>query len=188
LHAPKSKVQVAVGLLRRQEVVAVQGDEVHLLRGDLAPGELGALMQTYRDKRSHDRNGLERMVFYAQTGQCRWRVLLDHLEGGAPFERCGGCDNCRRIASHEKVLEGLAARGAANDEQDERTPALARGDIVKVKRYGRGIVEEASAVQVTVAFPDGARRCFQPEFVAAVRRQAARAMASAKPGIAKPAA
>ena len=186
---PKSKVRVALGLLRKQKIVAIGEDRIDLLRGDLSNGELGALMQTYRDKRGHDREGLERMVFYAQTGQCRWHVLLEHLEGEAPFERCEHCDNCRRIAAHEKVLEELASRPAENDDH-AHGPRFARGDIVKVKRYGRGVVEEASALQVTVAFADGARRSFQPDFVEAVRRKPAQAarMASANPGILKSAA
>jgi ATP-dependent DNA helicase RecQ len=106
------------------------------------------------------------MVFYAQTGQCRWRVLLDHLEGQAPFERCGNCDNCRRIAAHEAVLAHLAEQPAAATDEAANEPSFARGDIVKVRRYGRGVVEEANTLQVTVAFSDGTRRCFQPQYVA----------------------
>ena len=44
---------------------------------------------------------LERMVAYAQSGQCRWRLLLDYLEGAAPEEACGTCDNCLRLAAHQ---------------------------------------------------------------------------------------
>jgi ATP-dependent DNA helicase RecQ len=128
-------------------------------------------METYRDKRGHDRDALERMVFYAQTGQCRWRVLLDHLEGGAAFEHCKHCDNCKRIAAHEAVLDHLAAQPGQEPQSPEpiHVPAFSRGDIVKVKRYGRGLVEEANALQITVAFADGSRRCFQPDYVAPYR-------------------
>ena len=35
-------------------------------------------------KREQDQAALEGMVFYAQTGLCRWQVLLAHLEGEAP--------------------------------------------------------------------------------------------------------
>ena len=42
---------------------------------------------------------------------------------------------------------------------------FARGDVVEVRRYGRGVVEEASATQVTVAFADRSRRSFLPEYV-----------------------
>ena len=170
LARPRNKLQVALGLLRRHKIVALDAQGVRLLKRDIGEEALAALMATYRGKRDNDREGLERMVFYAQTGQCRWRVLLDHLEGGAPFERCQHCDNCRRITAHERVLDELATQAMASDaapiDQEKATKTFARGDVVKVKRYGRGLVEEANALQVTVAFSDGNRRCFQPEFVA----------------------
>jgi ATP-dependent DNA helicase RecQ len=170
LAIARSKLQVALGLLQRQRIVGRDREgALRLLRTDLDGTALARLMQAYRDKRSQDREGLERMVFYAQTGQCRWRVLLDHLEGGAPFERCGHCDNCRRIAVHEKVLDQLSKQPQDETAAASEAPGFLRGDIVKVKRYGRGLVEEASALQVTVAFSDGSRRCFQPDFVAPYR-------------------
>jgi ATP-dependent DNA helicase RecQ len=177
---PRGKMQVAIGLLRRQKIVERADDGgLRLLRQGLDGTSLGRLMQAYRDKRSLDEAGLERMVFYAQTGQCRWRVLLDHLEGEAPFERCEHCDNCRRIASHEAVLDHLASQPSVNGNRNDndnplQAPGFARGDIVQVRRYGRGIVEEANALQVTVAFSDGSRRCFQPDFVSRHREPRAR--------------
>ena len=57
----------------------------------------------------------------------------------------------------------------------ERTePGFERGEVVQVKRYGRGEVRTASAVEVSVAFADGSVRSFQPEFVAKARGQRAR--------------
>jgi ATP-dependent DNA helicase RecQ len=41
-----------------------------------------------------DRAKLERMIQYAQSAACRWRLLLDYFDEGAEFERCGVCDNC----------------------------------------------------------------------------------------------
>jgi len=165
-------------------VVAVEGDQVRLVRAELPEEELDKLMQAYREKRGQDREGLERMVFYAQTGQCRWRVLLEHLEESAPFERCLACDNCRRIMAHEKVLDEMTVQedAQAQTHSANGAPAFSRGDVVTVKRYGRGLVEEASAMQVTVAFADGQRRCFQPEFVAPSR--APRPRAAARPALA----
>ena len=122
------------------------------------------------------------MVFYAQTGQCRWHVLLEHLEGEAPFERCRHCDNCLRIARQEEALaraEAAQASQAGHEGHEDHAPpaAFASGDIVLVKRYGRGEVRAATAMEVTVAFADGSRRSFQPEFVRKARgtRQAAAA-------------
>ncbi|TFZ07038.1 ATP-dependent DNA helicase RecQ [Ramlibacter henchirensis] len=177
LARPRSKLQVALGLLRRNKVVAVEpGGGVRLLRGGLEGDALRTLMNAYREKREQDRETLERMVFYAQTGQCRWHVLLEHLEGEAGFERCRHCDNCLRIARQEEAME-KAQREAHNCEEDAPARAVfAAGDIVMVKRYGRGQVKQASATEVTVAFADNSLRSFQPEYVKKAR---ARAQASA---------
>ena len=181
----RAKIQVALGLLRKDKIVRQERDgSLHLLQARAGGTRLRELTEAYGRKRDLDREALERMVFYAQTGQCRWRVLLDHLEGGAPFERCEHCDNCRRIAAHEAVVEDLLRR-APEPEQETGEPAgavFARGDLVEVRRYGRGVVEEASATQVTVAFADRSRRSFLPEFVKRARRPAAKA--NAQPGAA----
>jgi ATP-dependent DNA helicase RecQ len=183
LGRPRSKVQVALGLLRRQKIVGVDAEGgVRLLKRGLEADMLGTLMTAYRDKRESDRETLERMVFYAQTGQCRWRVLLEHLEGEAPFERCKHCDNCLRIARQEEALaraeEAQVNDEAANDEHAPARAAFAAGDIVLVKRYGRGEVREATALEVTVSFADGSRRTFHPEFVRKARGTKQAAMAA----------
>jgi ATP-dependent DNA helicase RecQ len=168
---PKSKLQVALGLLRKDRIVAQARDGTLKLLAKSASGErMRELTEGYGRKRDLDREALERMVFYAQTGQCRWRVLLEHLEGTAPFERCEHCDNCRRIAAHEAVVEELLRNApeepaATDGNGEDSTPVFARGDVVEVRRYGRGVVEEATATQVTVAFADRSRRSFLPEYV-----------------------
>jgi ATP-dependent DNA helicase RecQ len=184
LGRPRSKVQVALGLMRRQQIVGIDAEgRVRLLKHGLQSDALATLMTAYREKRESDRETLERMVFYAQTGQCRWHVLLQHLEGEAPFERCRHCDNCVRIARQEAALaraEAAQVNEAANDQGQDHAPAraaFAPGDVVMVRRYGRGQVREATALEVTVAFADGSRRTFHPEFVRKARgtKQAAAA-------------
>jgi ATP-dependent DNA helicase RecQ len=186
LGRARSKLQVALGLLRKDRIVAMARDGSLRLAAAVPDGaRLRELTARYGHKRDADRQALERMVFYAQTGQCRWRVLLEHLEDGAPFERCGHCDNCRRIAAHEAVVEELLRRetaevqDAAPDDEAQAAAQFARGDLVEVRRYGRGVVEEASAAQVTVAFADRSRRCFLPEFVRRARLQRGRAQPAA---------
>ncbi len=171
LGRPRSKVQVALGLLRRQKIVDVDADGVRLREQGLAEDTLRRLMSAYRDKREQDRETLERMVFYAQTGQCRWRVLLEHLEGEATFERCRHCDNCLRIARQEAAMARAAQERAAGPAGDEPPPKaeFAARDVVTVKRYGRGEVRQASPTEVTVAFADGSVRTFQPEYVKKAR-------------------
>ncbi len=179
LARARAKLQVALGLLRQDGIVAQAEDGTLRLKKRMLPtlDRVRELAGAYGRKRHLDREALERMVFYAQTGQCRWRLVLEHLEGSAPFERCGHCDNCRRIQAHEAVVDELLRNAPqdesaeAEDEHDEaEVPTFARGDVVEVKRYGRGVVEEATAQQVTVAFADRTRRSFLPEFVKRVAR------------------
>jgi ATP-dependent DNA helicase RecQ len=119
LGRPRNKLQVAIGLLRRQQIVSQSADgSLRLARAGVEPAALTRIMATYRAKREQDRAALERMVNYAQSGQCRWRMLLEHLEGGAPFERCNGCDNCHRIAARQAEL--------ACEERDRVTSVLSR--------------------------------------------------------------
>jgi ATP-dependent DNA helicase RecQ len=185
LARPRNKMRVALGLLRRQKVVAVDADgNIRLLKRELMLSEVESLLDAYGKRRDLDREGLERMVFYAQTGQCRWRVLLDHLDAASPFERCEHCDNCKRIEAHEKVVAHLASTQPeeAEPQQEGTTLTFARGDIVDVRRYGPGVVEEANTTSVTVKFSDGSRREFLPEFVARFKPRRGRARAAHSAG------
>ena len=185
---PKSKLQVALGLLRKDRIVLQARDGTLKLAAKGATGQrMRELTEGYGKKRDLDREALERMVFYAQTGQCRWHVLLEHLEGEVEFERCERCDNCRRIRAHEAVVEELLRKAPEPDqpaeEEETAAPVFARGDVVEVKRYGRGVVEEANATQVTVAFADRSRRSFLPEYVRKARPpKAAKPAKAAPPG------
>ncbi|GAB3777923.1 RecQ family ATP-dependent DNA helicase [Ramlibacter monticola] len=174
LGRPRAKVQVALGLLRKDRIVAQSRDGSLKLQARPASGaRMRELTEGYGRKRDLDREALERMVFYAQTGQCRWRVLMEHLEGTSLFERCGQCDNCRRIAAHEAVVEDLLRKAPEEAPEADASgpPVFARGDLVEVRRYGRGVVQDASGTQVTVVFADRSRRSFLPEYVRKARAQ-----------------
>ncbi len=111
LHLPRTKLQVAVSLLRRLRIVGADADGgLRLLKEALDSKTLHRLANEYQGRREQDRAKLEEMVAYAQTGHCRWRVLLEHLEGADPQEDCGHCDSCLRLAQHQaSVLEESAA-------------------------------------------------------------------------------
>ena len=200
LDRPKAKLQVALRLLRHQGVVAQGRDgRLTLTRAGLDAEALEKLLLSYRQKRESDRAMLERMVFYGQTGRCRWKVLLDNFDESEGFEACGTCDNCVRIAAavaaaeRERKDEALdaaaAARAAAGGDSAQparasvagAVPAAAplpeRGEIVSVPRYGRGIVDAVDAEGIAVVFPEGSRRVFLAEFV---RRQPAPRIRSSK--------
>ena len=189
LDRPKAKVQVALRLLRHQGVVAQGRDgRLTLTRAGLDADALEKLLVSYRHKRESDRGMLERMVFYGQTGRCRWKVLLDNFGESEGFEACGTCDNCGRIAAafaaaeREREAEAVGAEAAGSQAPGVDTtaptgpkgaftartataPSFERGQTVSVPRYGRGIVDAVDAEGIAVVFPEGSRRVFLAAFV-----------------------
>lgn len=162
---PGPRVQVALKLLKDGGLVE-QDEYLHYRpTGARAhAGRLEELAARYRDKSARDHAALERMVFYAQTGFCRWKVLLEHFDEQAAWERCGHCDNCldppeRHLAPdhvREHVPEGTAAPSA---------PQPAVGSAVRVPRYGAGRVAGHAGDKITVEFPDSSRRVFLRDYV-----------------------
>jgi ATP-dependent DNA helicase RecQ len=175
---PRGKLRLLLSLLR-QEGLLERNSEGLLRWGKKRPAledaELDALLNSHRDKRDQDRAALERMTFYATTGMCRWQVLLSGLGSDELAQRCGACDNCVRLARHEREQ---AAQAEVETEEEQgaspHAPLFARGESVRVPRYGAGSVTSADAVSVTIEFADGSRRCFQPEFVTPVPARRAR--------------
>jgi ATP-dependent DNA helicase RecQ len=124
------------------------------------------LASDYREKSDEDRKKLERVIFYAQSALCRWKILLEYFGDDGQFERCERCDNCVRppvaapVHSQSGDLAGI----------DVRTPGFAAGQAVRVRRYGAGRVVAATADDVIIEFPDGATRKFLPQYVKGSRR------------------
>jgi ATP-dependent DNA helicase RecQ len=166
----RNRIAVALNLLHDGGVVAAD----RLRQWRLRPGcktdeaRLAALAAEYERKAERDHESLERMVFYAQTGFCRWRVLLEYFEEPLPFDsKCGHCDNCLKPAVEP-------AAPAAPDPlhkprpQPRAEPAFRPGDLVTVARYGEGKVVSAMGDEVTVLFPNRKKRVFLPSFVSMV--------------------
>ena len=212
LDCPKNKLQVAASLLRRQRIARLspQG-HLSLLKKNLDEPALQALLQAYRDKREQDRAALEQMVFYAQTGLCRWRVLLEHLQEQPGESYCSTCDNCQRIAAHQAELARREQREqleqarqpappASQDQAQAAASAAPAGaapsaakrfqpdDIARVRRYGKGRVVCADALSVTVEFEDGQRRSFLPDYVERVVARLPRVRPPPGPSTPQPAA
>jgi ATP-dependent DNA helicase RecQ len=181
LDRPRNKVQTALALLRQEKLLSVdRRAAITVRRPAVSEREFETLADGYRARRSEDQATLERMVFYAQTGSCRWQVLLADLEDRAPAMRCGTCDNCRRMAAHEASMAQSIVLGG--DEPPKAPPTgkpFIASDIVTVKRYGRGTVVASGAGTITVEFSDGSRREFLPDYVRLARRSKAGTGASA---------
>jgi ATP-dependent DNA helicase RecQ len=180
---PKNKVQLALHLMRQQEIVHVGADGHMRLKeasaAHQAPSQPDdaawqAMLEAYAQRKRRDRDMLEAMVFYCQSGQCRWKMLLAHFEQAEGFQRCGCCDNCVRMRKAEEALRRGEAQAPASpqDLADEGKPdviELQVGDAVRVPRYGRGRISALDGEGVTVQFPHGPERCFLPEYVRPAR-------------------
>ena len=176
LQRPATKLRVLLNLMRRQRWLDVDaGGHIHVRDGAAAIEGIEALLARYVEKTEQDQQRLEQVVSYAQTGGCRWRTLLEAFEEPLPFQRCGTCDNCRRMAAFESSAPVTDAASAAVPTAAAPEAALppppspgARfraGDAVRVRRYGEGVVTQATPEAVTVDFGGRHRRCFHPDFV-----------------------
>ncbi|MDZ5635847.1 RecQ family zinc-binding domain-containing protein [Janthinobacterium sp. GMG1] len=124
------------------------------------------LAQIYVDKQERDKQALEQMVAYAQSGLCRWKLLLDYFGDAGDFERCCGCDNCQSppaLAVPITLVELPPAPGQV--PAPAPVPQIAVGSRVRVPRYQIGTVLSVAGDQVTIVFPEDTTRTFMAEFV-----------------------
>ena len=160
----RTRIAVALNLLRGGAMVT--SDRAKIWRRgkkrSVERGVLESLAKGYEDKSDRDHESLERMVFYSQTGFCRWRVLLEYFDEPLPFEqRCGHCDNCLRPPVQPAVQEEADTPAKAETAPVGFQP----GETVRVPRYGEGRVVQVAGEEVTVAFPDSSRRSFLASYV-----------------------
>ena len=150
-------------------------------RAGLDDDALDTLLRAYRDKRESDRAMLERMVFYGQTGHCRWKVLLENFGEAEGFAR----------VRHVRQLRAHGARGGGR--ADARPQKAAAQSLGRPRRRRRRCPRAASscACRATAAassrrstpkasrcvFAEGSRRVFLPAFV----RRGGAARAPARP-------
>jgi len=159
-----NKLKVTLKLLKDAGIVRRSGTRSYrLMQDDVPASRLADLAKGYIARGQTDYEKLERMIFYAQTGLCRWRVLLDYFGDDLSIERCGTCDACLRAAEHAGSEAAATSAPAAGARRAMRP--LGPGDAVGVPRYGTGRVKVAAGEEITVEFPDGDVRTFLRGYV-----------------------
>jgi ATP-dependent DNA helicase RecQ len=148
------------GIIRRDKQLGY-----HLKKKDAKTEDLVQLAEAAGRKGDHDRQALERMVFYAQSGFCRWKVLLEYFNEEVEWDRCGHCDNCTNPP--EKALLPLPAsdQEASVAAKPALTPSFPAGSTVKVPKVGKGQVLSSTDEMVTIIFPDSQKRTFLKNYV-----------------------
>lgn len=159
-----NKLRVALKVLRDAGVAVPRPQQRDALHGAHGEPMFERLAVAYRERGDADREKLERMVFYAQTTFCRWKVILDYFGEGADFERCGVCDNCVRPPA-ERWVSAPHDDAPVVKTRRRRAPAHADGAAVRVPRYGEGRVVATVGEQVDVVFPNGDTRTFLAAYV-----------------------
>jgi ATP-dependent DNA helicase RecQ len=80
------------GLIRERRATGLQ------LTRELTLDDIHTLAAAYEEKARLDAERLDRMIIFAQTALCRWKLLLEALDEPPPWPSCGICDNCRGTA------------------------------------------------------------------------------------------
>ena len=162
---PGNKLKVALKLLKDAGYVKQDRNlRYRMLQHDVDPESLRQLAGEYGRKGESDRHKLERMIFYAQSAFCRWKVLLEYFEEAEDFDRCGTCDNCLD-PPEQRIVKKVSTRPRWARRITASAPQFSSGERVRVPRYGEGRVESSTTEQVEIIFPDGRKRQFLSAFV-----------------------
>lgn len=169
-HEPSAgKVRVALNVLKEAGLVRQARNSLFRLTGKAVDTHaLENALQACEERLSHEKEALERMVGYAQSGFCRWRVLMTYF-GDEAFDRCHGCDNC--LAPPLPEIEALQEETPAESVQAEsgqEAESIQIGMRVTVPKYDEGEVVALAGDQVTIMFTDKEARTFLRPYVTPV--------------------
>ncbi|SFU76243.1 RecQ family ATP-dependent DNA helicase [Pseudoduganella namucuonensis] len=164
---PAPKLQVCLKLLKDGKLLRQNRKLAWLPAAGQPRAELYAsLAEIYAEKQERDRASLEQMVGYAQSGYCRWKVLLDYFGDDTPgFERCCQCDNCLSPPQIELSVDETFAPPPAPVPAPPQAPPVAVGSRVKVPKFDIGTVLSVAGDQVTIEFPEHLTKTFLAEYV-----------------------
>jgi ATP-dependent DNA helicase RecQ len=177
--APRIKVRAILSLLKNMGFIKEhRGARYTLLKRDLGEQEMRKLAVEYTSKDESDREKLERMALYAQSPECRWKLMLEHFGAHMGQTRqidpmvlraCGHCDNCSlSIAVQARAPESVAKNNfidllfAHNQREESR---IRPGDVVKLPAYGEVKVKAIEGDKIVVSLPDGEIRKFKQEWI-----------------------
>jgi ATP-dependent DNA helicase RecQ len=111
---PRTKVRSILAMMKDLGMVRELRGGRYAPAGNGPEAGMEDVAAQYAARLEADRAKLQRMALYAQSGGCRWKLLLEYFAEADEFERCGTCDNC---------VEPLEARLAPPSDRS-RTPQL----------------------------------------------------------------
>ena len=135
----------------------------------------------YTSRGASECQRLERMALYAQSPECRWKLIVEYLgaqtgQAGRMgqmehlgLKECGHCDNCSRPAAERS----RASEGAAKPDfidllfayHQKAESRIMPGDVVKLPSHGEVKVKAVEGDKIVVSLPGGESRQFKKEWV-----------------------
>ncbi|HEX9929805.1 MAG TPA: RecQ family ATP-dependent DNA helicase [Pyrinomonadaceae bacterium] len=169
----KTKTRVALNLLKDAKVVREKrGAKFELSKRDLNDAEIEKIAAEYIEKGETDREKLERMMLYAQSAFCRWRILSEYFEAESEeIEKCGSCDNCERPVEERLEIKTPEIQVKPEEEEilrklkENAASKIVVGEIVNLPQNLEGEVKSIEDDKVTVVLPNGETKMFKMEFV-----------------------
>ncbi len=173
----KRRVQVIVDLLRNAGLLLARAGGLYQAgAAHVSDDELRRAHAVYEARRRQDRQRIEDMMRYAESGRCRKQIVRAYF-GEPEGEPCGVCDNCTRLVvapasppSAAFAVEVQTAIGPIVTTAPEtlpvaQPPGFQIGDRVEHKKFGRGEVVDAVGETVLVRFEKGKSRRIQAAYV-----------------------
>ena len=178
-EAPRVKVRAILSLLKNMGLIKEhRGARYTLLKLDLSEQEMRRLAGEHTSKGESDREKLERMTLYAQSPECRWKLMLEYFSSQTGrteqtgLEGCGHCDNCSlTTAERSRAPESMAkpdfidllfihSQGRQREESRIRP-----GDVVKLPAHGEVKVKAIEGDKIVVSLPGGETRKYKREWI-----------------------
>jgi ATP-dependent DNA helicase RecQ len=180
---PKRRVQVILHLLRESGFARRMRQGFARRSRPVTAEELAEAHRTFEDLGAHDRERLDEMMHYAESGRCRKQLLREYF-GEEEGEPCGTCDNCLRPAippeepasiGSQPVTEIRTAVGPVVTTAPETLPQPERepfhpGERIRHAKFGNGVVLDVSGPDLLVRFETGKTRKIRATYVRPVQK------------------
>jgi ATP-dependent DNA helicase RecQ len=179
---PRIKARAILSLLKNMGFLKEhRGARYTLLKRDLNEQEMRRMASEYTSRGASECQRLGRMALYAQSPECRWKLIVEYLgpqtgqEGcmgqteHLGLKECGHCDNCSRPAAERS----RASEGAAKPDfidllfayHQKTESRIMPGDVVKLPSHGEVRVKAVEGDKIVVSLPGGETRKFKQEWV-----------------------
>src|SRR5262245_4081472 len=178
-EAPRIKVRAILSLLKNMGFIKEhRGARYTLLNRDLGEQDMRRLAGEHTSKGESDREKLERMALYAQSPECRWKLMLEHFSSQtrraeeASLKGRGHCDNrspttAERSRAPESMskpdfIDLLFIHSQGRQREESR---IMPGDVVKLPAHGEVKVKAIEGDKIVVSLPGGETRKFKREWI-----------------------